>query len=192
MPVTFYPSSKELAPHIANPGYESSLTASSLLDKHFRANEIQNASQELLQSSFDHAMANGGVIHQTNGLVHTLLKAYSAHHAVSIRPDDVWIAILTQFSFFVNANAEELRDKFVAHEGQKHLVVYAVGTCYTVDFGSVAQQMTGLLRQNVKDPAICDWICPNFTTTTDNNITVSSVVMMAMMKKYFTFGLELF
>ncbi|KAE9387937.1 hypothetical protein BT96DRAFT_1025652 [Gymnopus androsaceus JB14] len=145
-------------------------------------------SEELLQSSLDHALSDGVVVHQTNGLVNTLLKAYSAHHAVSIRPDDVWIAILTQFSFFVNANAEELRDKFVAHKGQKHLVVYAVGTRYTVDFGSMAQQMTGLIRKNVKDPAICDWIRPNFTTTTDNDITVSSVVMMATMKKYFTYG----
>ncbi|KAE9388553.1 hypothetical protein BT96DRAFT_836083 [Gymnopus androsaceus JB14] len=155
---------------------------------HFSASRSQKLSEELLQSSLDHALSDGVVVHQNNGLVHTLLKAYSAHHAVSIRPDDVWIAILTQFSFFVNANAEELRDKFVAHKGQKHLVVYAVGNRYTVDFGSMAQQMTGQIRKNVKDPAICDWIRPNFTTTTDNDITVSSVVMMATMKKYFTFG----
>ncbi|KAE9388555.1 hypothetical protein BT96DRAFT_927035 [Gymnopus androsaceus JB14] len=187
MPVTFYPSSKELTPHAT----VQSSTASTLLNMHFNASGSQKLSEEVLQSSLDHAMSNGVVIHQTNGLVHTLLKAYSAHHAVSIRPDDVWIAILTQFSFFVNANAEELRDKFVAHKGRKHLEVYAVGTRYTVDFGSMAQQMTGLIRQNVKDPAICDWIRPNFTTTTDNDITVSSVVMMAPMKKYFTYGFTL-
>lgn len=148
-------------------------------------------SQELLQSSLDHAVSNGAVIHQPNGLVHTLLGAYSSHHAVSIRPDDVWIAILTQFSFFVNANAEDLRDKFVNHKGQNLLVVYAVGTRYSVDFGSMAQQMTGLIAQNVKDPSICEWILPSFTTTTNNDLIVGSVVMMATMKKYFAFKFSL-
>ncbi|KAE9388072.1 hypothetical protein BT96DRAFT_927257 [Gymnopus androsaceus JB14] len=112
MPVTFYPSSKELTPHVA----VQSSTASTLLDIHFSASRSQKLSEELLQSSLDHALSDGVVVHQNNGLVNTLLKAYSAHHAVSIRPDDVWITILTQFSFFVNANAEELRDKFVAHK----------------------------------------------------------------------------
>lgn len=105
MPVT----SKELTSH-ADP--QNVPTASLLLNMHFHANGRQMLSQELLQSSLDHAVvSNGAVIHQPNGLVHTLLKAYCSHHAVSIRPDDVWLAILTQFSFFVNANAEELQDK---------------------------------------------------------------------------------
>lgn len=186
MPVTFYPSPKELTPHADTQPTENAPTASSLLDVHFHANGGQRLSQELLQSSLDHDISNGVVIYQNNGLVHTLLEAYSSHHAVSIRPDDVWIAILTQFSFFVNANAEELRDKFVPHKGQEHLIVYAAGTRYTVDFGSMAQQMTGLIAQHVKDPAICQWILPNFTTTTNNDLTVGSVVMMATMKKYFT------
>ncbi|KAE9397222.1 hypothetical protein BT96DRAFT_995946 [Gymnopus androsaceus JB14] len=125
MPVTFYPSFKELTPHAAG----QSSTASTLLDIHFNASGSgPKLSQELLHSSLDHAMSNGTVLHQIK----------CAHHAVSIRPDDVWIAILTQFSFFVNANAEELRDKFVAHQGQKRLEVRAVGTRYTVNFWSMA------------------------------------------------------
>lgn len=49
----------------------------------------------------------------------------------------------------VNAHAEELRDRFVAHEGKKKLVVYASGSRYTVDFGELANQMTDLIDQNV-------------------------------------------
>jgi len=49
----------------------------------------------------------------------------------------------------VNAHAEELRLHFVKHEGKKELVVKAVGTRYTVDFGNLANQMTGQIHENV-------------------------------------------
>ena len=49
----------------------------------------------------------------------------------------------------VNANAKELCSHFVQHEGKKELVVEAVGTRYTVDFGALACQMTNKIHQNV-------------------------------------------
>jgi Domain of unknown function (DUF4419) len=54
----------------------------------------------------------------------------------------------------VNAHAEELRDRFVAHQGKKKLVVTAAGSRYSVDFGSLARQMTDLIDQNVGDPSL--------------------------------------
>ncbi|KAJ7604156.1 hypothetical protein FB45DRAFT_1044189 [Roridomyces roridus] len=80
-----------------------------------------------------------------NGFVHTVVEAYNHHRALVIRPDDVWLAILSQFNFFVNANAELLRANFVAHEGQRKLVVDAFGDRYSVDFGNMSRQMTDLL-----------------------------------------------
>ncbi|KAF9173741.1 hypothetical protein BGX20_002238 [Mortierella sp. AD010] len=105
-----------------------------------------------------------------------------------IRPDDVWTAILVQFNFFVNGNAELLRSQFVSHEGQKTLKVEAVGNRYTVDFGKMARDMTAEIDRNVVDPSLREWILPNFTTTTNNDIIVSSVVMMATMKKYLKYS----
>ena len=49
----------------------------------------------------------------------------------------------------MNAHAEELRSHFVKHEGKKELVVTAAGTRYTVDFGNLANQMTGKIHENV-------------------------------------------
>ncbi|KAF8294826.1 hypothetical protein DL93DRAFT_827955 [Clavulina sp. PMI_390] len=76
-----------------------------------------------------------------NGLVHTLATAYNQHLHVIIRsakrfyvacvvrrannagsvsrPDDVWHALLAQFSIYVQANSEALRGQFVSHEGKK-------------------------------------------------------------------------
>jgi hypothetical protein len=94
---------------------------------------------------------------------------------------------LVQFSFFVNGNAELLRSQFVSHEGKKELVVKAVGTRYTVDFGHMARTMTAEIEKNVVDPSLRAWIMPEFSTTTTNDTTVCSMVMMATLKEYFSY-----
>ncbi|KAJ7612063.1 hypothetical protein FB45DRAFT_1117742 [Roridomyces roridus] len=92
-----------------------------------------------------------------NGFVHTVMEAYNHHRALVIRPDDLWLAILSQFNFFVNANAEVLRANFVAHEGQRKLLVEASGDRYSVDFDTMSRQVTTLLHENAVDPALRDW-----------------------------------
>ena len=63
----------------------------------------------------------GDHVGSQNGLVNTVLAAHNQHHALVLRPDDIWLTIVTQFSFFVNKHAEQLRGRFVAHTGQKHI-----------------------------------------------------------------------
>jgi hypothetical protein len=125
--------------------------------------------------------------------VNTVLDAYNKHHALVLRPDDVWLCILTQFSLFVNGpgRAEALRSQFVAHEGKKEIEVTAAGSRYTVDFGSLAQQMTDQIQKNVVDPTLRDWIIPKFTTTTNNDLVAASVIMMATLKAYFDYKISL-
>lgn len=50
----------------------------------------------------------------------------------------------------VNAHAEDLRSKFVAHEGKKELIVTDVGTRYSVDFGKLAAAFTVKIQENVR------------------------------------------
>ncbi|KAJ7209206.1 hypothetical protein GGX14DRAFT_566393 [Mycena pura] len=126
--------------------------------------------------------------YQGNGFVNTVIGAYNQHQALVIRPDDVWLTILSQFNFFVNANAELLRANFVAHEGQRELVICAEGNRYSLDFGSMSRQMVDLIEKNIIDPTLRQWVLPNFTTTTVNDTTVAAVVMMATLKQYFSYG----
>ncbi|KAJ7856646.1 hypothetical protein B0H14DRAFT_3864875 [Mycena olivaceomarginata] len=99
------------------------------------------------------------VIPKPNGFVDTVVSAYNQHHALVLRPDDVWIAILTQFNFFVNARAELLRANFVAHDGSKALVVKRDAFD---DFELFALDMAGLIEKNVVDPALRKWALPAF------------------------------
>ncbi|KDR79441.1 hypothetical protein GALMADRAFT_1240640 [Galerina marginata CBS 339.88] len=101
------------------------------------------------------------------------------------RQYDVWMAILGQFNFYVNAHAEELRSHFVVHEGKKEVVVIDVGTRYTVDFGVLANRLSDEIQKNLVDKDLRNWILPNFSTTTDNDTVICSVLMMATLSAYF-------
>ncbi|PPR04704.1 hypothetical protein CVT24_011826 [Panaeolus cyanescens] len=149
--------------------------------------------QELLQSTFSagsHQMFDIN-IQTPNGFIDTVIDAYNSHHNLVIRPDDVWISILSQFNFYVNAHGEELRSKFVAHEGKKTLVVKEVGTRYSVDFGKLAHAFTQAIQENVVDPDLQSWILPNFSTTDFNDTVVCSMMMMSTLKTYFNYFIDL-
>ncbi|EIW81438.1 hypothetical protein CONPUDRAFT_153984 [Coniophora puteana RWD-64-598 SS2] len=146
---------------------------------------------ELLQSSIPKGFDASEIILQRNGLVHTLLEAYNEHRARVLRPIDVWLAILTQFSFYVSAYAEERLSLFVAHKGKKELRPTAYRTRYTVDFGRVARQTADLLEENLTDPALRMWATPKFSTTTITDNKVFAIALMATTKSYWEtfFGL---
>ncbi|KAF9072081.1 hypothetical protein BDP27DRAFT_1321041 [Rhodocollybia butyracea] len=184
MPISFFP-----AKHGANPLLKSPTPAPMTPESFLKSacGETGKKAGEILQSSFTSNEIDDAILPTSNGLVDTVIKAYGGHHALVLRPDDVWLCILTQFSFYVDANAESLRSIFVAHEGKKELVVEAVGSRYTVDFGYMARTMTEKLRENINDPSVVDWITPKFSTTTLNDAVVSSVLMMATMKHYLSY-----
>ena len=120
------------------------------------------------------------VYHTSNGLVDTVLRAYNQHHNLVIRPDDVWIAIISQLSFHINADAEKLRHKFVAHEGKKKLVlIIPITPLDKIDWDSAGDGMTDLLDDNLVDKDLATWIIPQFSTTTRVDKTVSAMLFMA-------------
>ncbi|KAF9986167.1 hypothetical protein BGZ79_005355, partial [Entomortierella chlamydospora] len=140
MPITFSPSKISAGPFRSK---AKKLSRRSLFQE--ACNDQYNRSDEILQSSFQ---GLSDIVPKTNGFVHTVIHAYNRHRALIIRPDDVWTAILVQFSFFVNGNAELLRSQFVSHEGQKTLRIEGFGDRYTMDFGKMAQNMTIEIDRN--------------------------------------------
>lgn len=67
------------------------------------------------------------------------LSAFANHYPLSLRPDDVWLAIAYGFAKHVDSNAEALRSKVVSFDGQKNIV-------YRNDdlvMGNVPQELLG-------------------------------------------------
>ncbi|KAJ5155738.1 hypothetical protein N7492_008541 [Penicillium capsulatum] len=146
--------------------------------------------RRVLQSSFSNDPQRH-ISPSTHGLVHAVWNAYSDHHNLILRPEDVWFSILVQLSFYINAHAEELRAQFVAHSGQKHLKVTGGGSLATVDVGELAIRLTELVQENVADPKLRTWMMPSFSTTTRSDEIVAAVIMMGTMQKYFSYEMEM-
>jgi len=121
-----------------------------------------------------------------NGFVGAAYRAYSHHHHLVIKPDDIWVAITTAFSLYVSTHAEKMRDVFVSHSGKKELVVKAEGSLYTTDYDDLISQTSDLIDKYTKGD-IREWIEPNFSTTTLTTKIVGKVVLMGAMKKYFDY-----
>ncbi|KAJ6545423.1 hypothetical protein B0H19DRAFT_1212277 [Mycena capillaripes] len=185
MPVTFSP-----AKHLAQSCYlKPGVTSAQILEQAC-PDQFQQVA-EIMQFSIgghsEPADTLFKVIPRENGFVNTVMSAYNSHYALVIRPDDVWLAIISQFSFYVNANAELMRANFVAHEEKKKLEILG---SWPPDFGTLAREMGQMIHKNVVDPALREWILPKFSTTTITDTTIGSMLMMATMKKYFKYKMS--
>ncbi|KAJ6644141.1 hypothetical protein Bhyg_09107 [Pseudolycoriella hygida] len=145
-----------------------------------------HCTEVLMESKF-----SSSVQHSENGFVRTVIECYNNHHNLVIRPDDIWTAILIQFSFYINKNAEEFRSQFVAFDGKKELVVGIAGSLRTAPYDLFVTLMTDKIDENLVDKTVKDWILPNFTTTTANDVITCGTIFMAVTKKYFDFSFRL-
>lgn len=194
MPVTVYP-----APHGANEIQTRSTPINSpeaLLSQACPKEFKKFKDKHMIQTSFNDIGTESNIFASDNGFVNGAVTAYNEHHHLEIRPEDVWFAILAQLNIFVNAHAEELRDMFVSHEGQKHLEITDTkgitgDARHGVDWGKFTFAMTKLIAENVKDPSLREWILPAFTTTKKIDQAVAAILMMATSQKYFSYGFGL-
>ncbi|KAF2420019.1 hypothetical protein EJ08DRAFT_673273 [Tothia fuscella] len=144
---------------------------------------------ELLTASGSNSFSP--IIPYGNGFVQGVYRAFQQDLHLVIRPDDVWLAIITQFSQFVKGNSGALRDHFVDHKGQKALEIdVRPASIWSVTMGQLAYAMTSLMQQNLRDPELRDWILPAFSTTTEHDTSVASMVVMAALQNYFSFNLS--
>lgn len=191
MPVTVKP-----APHGANrfnPSFPGVADAKTLLKQACDTEVEKMKTDNLIQSTFENITSDSNIYSQRNGFVDGAVMAYNTHLHLDIRPDDVWISILAQLNIYVNKHAEELRHMFVDHQGQKHLEIFELSDIkgnakFGVDWGKFSFKMSKMIADNIKDPSLRQWILPEFTTTTKVDQAVASIMMMATLSKYFTYG----
>ena len=154
MPITFKVSNKKPEPvdvqhyHHTRRDGEKSLIAETHYLNHLKEYEQEKCGRILQESEWD----TGNSIYCNSGFVLAISSAYNQHHNLVLKPDDVWIAITTQFSLYVNGNAEKLRSMFVEHEGKKTLTVYQDSTLNTADYANLAEQTVSALKDNIKIP----------------------------------------
>ncbi|KAI1822680.1 hypothetical protein F4861DRAFT_376595 [Xylaria intraflava] len=186
MPITVRPASHPAREWRAQSAAATS--AASLLEG--SCNKEHSRAKKIIRSSFNQ-FRDTNIFPSSNGFVRAAYAAYSQHHHLTIRPEDVWFTILTQLSLHINANAEELRRFFVAHEGQKEVVVKQQATMDSADFGMLAICITYEMDKFLVDKSLRPWIMPDFTTTTHSDMVTAAVLMMGSMQKYFSYTMML-
>jgi hypothetical protein len=93
MPVTFTVAPHPAVPHKEEPAQPRSAAAS----LHRVAPKASSLLSEILETSLVPSDLPQ-LIESTNGFVYTCMQAYNMHHHLVLRPDDVWITIMCQFS----------------------------------------------------------------------------------------------
>jgi hypothetical protein len=123
-----------------------------------------------------------------SGLIGTVLTAYNLHQNLQIRPDDIWITILGQFSAYVNGRAEELRHKIVSHGGQMELTVLGAGSVCTADYATMTRGFLDEISTHAIDgDSLKEWFLPGFSTTTVSDEVTASATAMCSFQAYFTY-----
>ncbi|KAF0983235.1 hypothetical protein FDP41_010300 [Naegleria fowleri] len=183
MTITFIVSSSVAPSDLKNSNFKPFVVPSILPQQQ---NETRKQSYKLIQTSLEDKdiYLNVG---SHNSFVMTAFQCYSQHHQLEIRPDDVWIAICTQFSNYVNGHSQDLRNKFVNFEGKKELTVYGSGTLMSANYVEMSREMAFEIAKNIKDPSVREWIIPDFSTTTPTDRMCGAVMLMATTKSYFDF-----
>jgi hypothetical protein len=124
----------------------------------------------------------------TNAFLGTVSTAFASHYPLVLTPDAVWLCIAQAFAVHVHQNAEELRSKFVRHEGQIEITVrrddFVKGSPEN-PWTEVFPAFSDAIAQHIgkqRDLVVCD-----FSTTGPAERAASEIVLMAAMQKYFTY-----
>jgi hypothetical protein len=180
------PTTVNIVDHVATPWKQSNIVSPEKLLESACPKQWRRC-EKVVQSSFEISeLSEAHISASDNGFIRAAYTAYNYHHHLVLRPEDVWFAILTQLSFYINAHAEELRSFFVQHDGQKELEAVSD----IADFGALAVQMTDLISKNVNDPELRGWVMPSFTTTQHHDKVVGAVLFMGAMQAYFSFKMR--
>ena len=110
-----------------------------------------------------------------NSLVYTITYAYNSYYHITLRPDNIWLGILRQFSFFALAHThtESIRGKLISHdldgkESRTLKVTYATEDRFSISTTDLTARITALMEENIPDPELRAWIPPALSTTTSD------------------------
>lgn len=123
-----------------------------------------------------------------SGFLQAVHVAFDSHRPLSLSPDSFWLTIAGGLATHINLNAEELRHKFVDHEGKKRIVVrrdeFVKGNpnndwkgCFD-EFSDKLETYIGKKR---------NLIVSDFSTTGPVEKAASEVVLMDAMQSYFEY-----
>ena len=117
-----------------------------------------------------------------------LFFAFAQHRKITISPDMIWLLICQGFAKHVDINSEELRDKFVSHDGKNELCIrrdeFIKGKQNPWDntFPEFCDSIENYVGKELTDLVIAD-----FSTTGSIEIVAFQLTLMDAMSSYFEY-----
>lgn len=122
-----------------------------------------------------------------NQFLQAVRAAFFRHYPLTIAPDVIWFCIAQGLANHVNKHAEALRGAFVAHEGQKKLVVmredFVLGqrNPWPEVFSAFSEQIATHVGK------VHGHLVSDFSTTGPNERAASEIVVMDTFQRYFKY-----
>jgi hypothetical protein len=132
---------------------------------------------------YSNHMANVQLYPAGHGFFEACHSAWAYHGSLVLSPDDVWLAIQTIFAKYMRLNAEALRSMFVAHDGQKELIVQmddAPGD-WQLFMDRVVTQVTANSKLDMQV------FVPPFSSSTPFDSSMKHLAVMDHMQQYFQY-----
>jgi recombinational DNA repair protein RecT len=129
-----------------------------------------------------------------NNFIGAYLHAYNNHQDIIFSPCDIWLQIQLMVADYIDKNAEALRDKIVAHEGKKKLVVIEyVGSVEESlieerKWDYFFQQIKPQIDANTKNNVVSALAVSDFSTATNIQNIFSTACIMSSFKQYFSYS----
>jgi len=127
-----------------------------------------------------------------NGFINAAVTAWSFHYPLSLAPQHFWLLILQAIATHVEQNAEEVRYKWVSHEGKKELLVECPGFVMgqTNDWASVIDDrpdsFSNQINKNIVE-GLEQELVPEFSTLTPQENIAIKVTVMDACKSFFSY-----
>lgn len=146
----------------------------------------KNSLSKIIVSSYssginDVAILDDLLFPSSDSFIRGAIDAWAQHQTLVLRPDVVWFEILAQLNLYMTKHAEDVRSLFVSFQGQEEIIVR------DWTWREIIDRFKSEIQRRVKTDWLEEWITPGFSTSTANDNTTSTILMMGLMQHYFKF-----
>ena len=124
-------------------------------------------------------------------LVDAVGTSFASHYPLVLSPDAIWITISQGLANHINKFAEDVRKRFVAHEGKAQIIIQrdafikgAPDNDWEGAFAEFSEKIKGHIGDKNHEMIVAD-----FSTTKAVERAASEVVLMDAMQSYFEYGM---
>jgi hypothetical protein len=127
----------------------------------------------------------------THPVIVALHRAFMQHRPLCLSPDTIWLLICQGVAHHVNVHTEDLRSRFVRHQGKVQVVVrrddFVKGSPEN-PWGEVINEFSPRVQAHIGSAH--DLFVPRFSTTGPTERIASEIVLLDAVQNYFEFILQ--